>query len=190
MVSGCYSPVLLCIRCLGPFRSLFSAWKYKKKGAALLSRAYRLVQGYRPRFLQSLYQCLRRLFEIYPVFSHVFTVPLPNRSRLKVKKNVKGRQEHSQQVCKRSGSYLSKMTYFLDFCAVSVQISRLRNVITTTHVKYTFCGGKKVTPGTRRVYFVLLLRVNTAVYFMRTHLYLVRITRKTRVTLSECQTQW
>ena len=30
-------------------------------------------------------QCLRRLFEIYPVFSHVFTVPLPNRSRLKVK---------------------------------------------------------------------------------------------------------
>ena len=54
VVSGCYVPILACIRCLGPFRSLFSALKYKKKGAALLSGAHRLVQGYRPRFLQSL----------------------------------------------------------------------------------------------------------------------------------------
>ena len=31
VVSGCYFPILTCMRCLGPFRSLFSALKYKKK---------------------------------------------------------------------------------------------------------------------------------------------------------------
>ena len=52
---------------------------------------------------------------------------------------------------------------------------------------------KKVTPGTRRGIFrtATIVRINTtAVYHIRTHLYLVRIIRKTRVTLSECQTQW
>ena len=62
-VSGWYSPILTCMRCLGPFRSLLAASKYKKtKSAALLSGAYRLVQGYRPRFLQS-------LINVYAVYS-------------------------------------------------------------------------------------------------------------------------
>ena len=58
-----YSRVI-CMRFLGPFRSLFSALKYKKKkSAALLSGAYRLVQGYRPSFLQSLINVYAVYFE-------------------------------------------------------------------------------------------------------------------------------
>ena len=63
VVSGCYFPTLTCMWCLGPFRSLFSALKYKKKKTTLLSGAYRLVQGYRPRFLQSLMNVYAVSFE-------------------------------------------------------------------------------------------------------------------------------
>ena len=64
VVSGCYSPNITCIRCFGPFRSLFSALKYKKKkSAALLSGAYGLVQGYLPRFPQSLFKVYAVYFE-------------------------------------------------------------------------------------------------------------------------------
>ena len=74
---------------MGPFRSLFSAWKYKKKGAALLSRAYRLVQGYRPSFLQSLINVTPFILrEIYPAFLQVFILPLPNEPFTIKKKNA------------------------------------------------------------------------------------------------------
>ena len=63
VVSGCYFPILTCMRCLGPFRSLLSASRYTKKSAALLSGAYRLVQGYRPRSLQSLINVYAVYFE-------------------------------------------------------------------------------------------------------------------------------
>ena len=50
----------------------------KKKSAALLSGAYRLVQAYRPRFLQSLINVYAVYLGDIPWFLHVFTAPLPN----------------------------------------------------------------------------------------------------------------
>ena len=90
VVSGCYFPILTCMQCFGPFRSLFSALKYKeKRSAALLSGAYRLVQGYRPSFLQSLINVTPFILrEIYPAFLQVFILPLPNEPFTIKKKNA------------------------------------------------------------------------------------------------------
>ena len=50
----------------------FLLWSIKKKKAALLSGAYRLVQGYRPRFLQGLSMSTPFIWDIPCFFARVY----------------------------------------------------------------------------------------------------------------------
>ena len=78
-----YSHVYAMFGSLPFFACCFEVQKNKKRCTVVgcLQAGSRLS----PQIPSESNQCLRRLFEIYPVFSHVFTVPLLNRSRLKVK---------------------------------------------------------------------------------------------------------